>query len=244
MWELDYEESWVLKNWSFWTVVLEKTLESPLNCKEIQSVHSTGDQYWIFIGRTDAEAETPIIWPPDAKNWLVGKDSDAGRDWGQEEKGMTEDEIVGWHHWLDGHESEQVPGVDDGQGSLVCCNPWCQKEWDTTEQLKWHVYMGFPGGSDGKESASNLRDLGSILGLGRSPGGEQGSPLQYSCLENPVGQRSLAGYSPWGHKESDTTEWLRADDTYTYMEAKDNTSTRRACSWKLPILPRRTGCWF
>ena len=244
MWELDYKESWVLKNWSFWTVVLEKTLESPLNCKEIQSVHSTGDQYWIFIGRTDAEAETPIIWPPDAKNWLVGKDPDAGRDWGQEEKGTTEDEIVGWHHWLDGHESEQVPGVDDGQGSLVCCSPWCRKEWDTTERLKWHVYMGFPGGSDGKESASNLGDLGSILGLGRSPGGEQGSPLQHSCLENPLGQRSLAGYSPWDHKESDITEWLSADDTYTYMEAKDSTSTRQAWSWKLPILPRRTGCWF
>ena len=101
MWELDYKGSWVLKNWCFWTVVLEKTLESPLNCKEIQPVHPKGDQSWVFIGRTDAEAETPILWPPHAKSWLIGKDSDAGRDWGQEEKGTTENEMVGWHHRLD-----------------------------------------------------------------------------------------------------------------------------------------------
>ena len=100
MWELYYKESWVLKNWCFWTVVLEKTLESPLDCKEIQPVHPRGDQSWVFIGRTDIEAETPILWLPDAKNWLIGKDSDAGKDWGQEEKGMTEDEMVGWHHDL------------------------------------------------------------------------------------------------------------------------------------------------
>ena len=98
MWELDYKESWAQKNWCFWTVVLEKTLESPLNCKEIQPVHLKGDQSWVFIGRTDVEAETQILWPPDAKSWLIWKDSDAGRDWGQEEKGMTEDEMVGWHH--------------------------------------------------------------------------------------------------------------------------------------------------
>ena len=106
MWELDYKESWVLKNWCFWTVVLEKTLESPLDCKEIQPVHLKGDQSWIFIGRTDAEAETPILWPPDAKNWLIGKDCDAGKYWRQEEKGTTEDEMVGWHHQLNGHEFE------------------------------------------------------------------------------------------------------------------------------------------
>ena len=106
MWELDYEESWVPKNWCFWTVVLEKTLKSPLNCKEIQPVHSEGDESWVFIGRTDAEAETPILWPPHAKSWLIGKDTDAGRDWGQEEKGTTEDEMAGWHHRLDGHEFE------------------------------------------------------------------------------------------------------------------------------------------
>ena len=105
-WELDYKERWVPKNWCFWTVVLEKSLESPLDCKEIQPVHSKGDQSWLFIGRTDAEAETPILWPPHAKSWLSGKDPDAGRDWGQEDKGATEDEMAGWHHWLDGCESE------------------------------------------------------------------------------------------------------------------------------------------
>ena len=102
MWQLEYKESWALNNWCFWTVVLEKTSESPLDCKEIQPVHPKGDQSWVFIGRTDAEAETPILWPPDAKSWLIGKDPDAGKDWGQE-KGMTEDEMVGWHHQLNGH---------------------------------------------------------------------------------------------------------------------------------------------
>ena len=106
MWEWDREESWVPKNWCFWTVVLEKTLESPLDCKEIQPVHPKGDQSWVFIGRTDVEAETPILWSPHAKSWLFGKDPDAGRDWGQEEKGMTEDEMAGWHHRLDGREFE------------------------------------------------------------------------------------------------------------------------------------------
>ena len=111
MWELDHKESWMPKNWYFWTSVLDKTLEIPLDCKEIQPVHPKGDQSWVFIGRTDAEAETPILWPPDVKNWLIGKDPDDGKDWRQEEKGMTEDEVVGWHHWLDGLEFEQAPGV-------------------------------------------------------------------------------------------------------------------------------------
>ena len=106
MWELDYKESWAPNNWCFWTVVLEKTLESPLDCKEIQPVHPKGDQSWVFIGRTDAEVETPVLWPPDAKGWLIGKDPDAGEDWRQEEKGTTEDEMVGWHHQLNGHEFE------------------------------------------------------------------------------------------------------------------------------------------
>ena len=105
MWELDCEESWAPKNWCFWTVVLEKTLESPLDCRDIQPVHPKGDQSWVFIGKTDAEAETPVLWPPHAR-WFTGKDPDAGRDWGQEEKGMTEDEIAGWHHRRDGHEFE------------------------------------------------------------------------------------------------------------------------------------------
>ena len=137
MWELDCKESWAPKNWCFWTVVLEKTLESPLDCKEIQLVHPRGNQSWIFIGRTDAEAETPILWSPDAKRWLTGKDPDAGKDWRREEKGMTEDEMVGWHHCFYGHESEQAPEVGDGQGSLACCSPWGLKESDPTEQMSW-----------------------------------------------------------------------------------------------------------
>ena len=118
MWELDRKESWVPKTWCFWTVVFEKTLESPLDCKKIQPVHPKGNQSWIFTGRTDVEAETPILWPPDVKNWLIGKDPDAGGNWRQEGKGTTEDEMVGWHHRLDGYESEQAVGVDDGQGSF------------------------------------------------------------------------------------------------------------------------------
>ena len=124
-------------NWCFWTVVLEKTLEIPLHCKEIQPVHSNGDQPWNFFGRTDAQAETPVLWPPHVKSWLIGKDSVAGRDWGQEEKGTTEDEMAGWHHWLDGRESEWTPGVGDGQGGLACCDSWGRKESDTTERLNW-----------------------------------------------------------------------------------------------------------
>ena len=135
--ELGYKESWALKNWCFGTVVLEKTLESPLDCKEIQPVNSKGNQTWIFTGRTDAEAETPILWSPDAKNWVIGKDPGTGKDWRQEEKGTTEDEMVGWHHRLDGHEFEQALGFGDGQGSLACCSPWDSKESDMTEQLNW-----------------------------------------------------------------------------------------------------------
>ena len=137
MWELDYEEGWAPNNWCFWTVVLKKTLESPLDCKEIQSVHPNGNQSWIFVGMTDAEAETPVLWPPPVKSWLIGKDSDSGRNWGQEEKGITEDEMAGWHHWLDGHESEWTLGVDDGQGGLACRDSGGRKESDTTEQLNW-----------------------------------------------------------------------------------------------------------
>ena len=137
MWELDHKEGWAPKNLCFWTVLLEKTLESSLDCMVIQPVNPKGNQPWIFIGRTDAEAETPIFWPPNAKSWLIGKDPDAGKEWRQEEKGTTEDEMVGWHHWLSGHGFGWTPGVDDGQGSLACCSPWCHKEWDMTEQLNW-----------------------------------------------------------------------------------------------------------
>ena len=128
-----YKESWTLKNWCFWTVVLEKTLESPLDCKEIQPVNPKGSQSWIFIGRTDAEA--PKFWEPDGKSWLIRKDPDAGKDWRQEEKGMTEEEIVGWHHQLNGHEFEQALGDGDGQGSVACCSPWGHKKLGTIEQL-------------------------------------------------------------------------------------------------------------
>ena len=138
MWELDYKESWVLKNWCFWTVMLEKTLVSPLDCK-IQPVDPKGNQFWIFIQRTDAEPETPIVWPPNWKNGVIWKDPDAGKDWRQGEKGTTEDEMVGWRHWLDGHEFEQALGVGDGQGSLACCSPWGRKELNTTEWLNWNM---------------------------------------------------------------------------------------------------------
>ena len=136
MWELDYKESWVLKNWCFWIVVLEKTLESPLDCKEIHTANPKGNQSWIFTGRTDAEAEIQILCTPDVKNSLIEKDPDAGKDW-RWEKGTTDDEMVGWHHRLYGREFEHAPGVGDGQGGLACCSPWGHKESDTTEQLNW-----------------------------------------------------------------------------------------------------------
>ena len=135
-WELDHKESWAPKNWCFWTVVLEKILEFPLGCKEIKSVHPKGNQSWIFTGRTDAEAETPIFWPTDVKNCLTGKDPDAGKDWRQEEKGTTKDEMVGWHHRLYGCVFEQAPGVGDGQGKLACCSSCgCKVRHDWVTEL-------------------------------------------------------------------------------------------------------------
>ena len=148
MWELDYKKGWMPKNWCFWIVVLEKTLESPLDCKEIQPVHPNGKQSWIFIGRTDAEAETLILWPPDVKNWLTWKDPDAGKDWRLEEKGMTEDEMKEWPHWLDGHEFEQALGAGDGQVAWCATVHGLQRvrhDWVTelnqTPQspLLWHI---------------------------------------------------------------------------------------------------------
>ena len=135
-------ESWTIKKAEHWRIdAFElwcwKTLESPLNCKEIQPVYPKGDQSWVFIGRTDVEADAPIFWPPDAKSWLIGKDPDAGKDWGQEEKGMTENEMVGWHHWLNGHGFGWSWGIGDGQVGLVCCSSWGRKELDTTERLNW-----------------------------------------------------------------------------------------------------------
>ena len=137
MCELDHKKSWVPKNGCFGTVVLEKTLESPLDCKEIKSVNPKGNQFWIFIRRTDAEAETPILWPPDVKNWLIGKDPDAGKDWKQEEKGTTEDELVEWHHQLNGHEFEQAPGVGDGQASLMLLVGLQSAGHDWATELSW-----------------------------------------------------------------------------------------------------------
>ena len=132
MWELDHKESWAPKDGCFWTVVLEKTLENPLDSKEIKSVNPKGNQPWIFIGRADAETEALILWPPDVKSQLIGKDPDAGKDWGQEEKGMTEDEMVECHHWLNGHEFEQTLRGGEGQGSLVSCSPWGHKDSGST----------------------------------------------------------------------------------------------------------------
>ena len=137
MWDLNHQESWAPKNWCFQTVMLEKTLESPLDCKEIQPVNPKENQSWIIIVRTDGEAETPTLWPPDSKSSLIRKDPDAEKDWRQEEKGTSEDEMFRWHHRLDGHEFEQPPGVGDGLGSLVCCSPWGGKESDQTEWLNW-----------------------------------------------------------------------------------------------------------
>ena len=166
--------------------MLEKTFESPLDCKEIQPVHSKGDRSWVFFGRNDAKGETPVLWPPHAKSWLIGKDSDAGRNWGQEEKGTIEDEIAGWHHRLDGHEFEWTPGVGDGQGDLACCNSWGHKESDMTERLNWTEvnYAGLPCQLNGKESACNVEEPGSIPELARPLGEGNGNPLQCSCLEN------------------------------------------------------------
>ena len=193
-----------LKNWCFWTVVLQKTLESFLDCKEIKPVTPKGNQCRIFIGRTDIEAETPILWPPDMKSWLIGKDPDAGKDWRQEEKGTTEDEMGGWHRQLNGHEFEQASGVGDGQGSLVYSSPWGCKELDTTEWLNWtRTNKRFPWWLRWKESVCNAGDPGLIPGLERSTGRGYGTHSSILAREFH-GLRSLMGYCPWGCKESDT----------------------------------------
>ena len=149
MWKLDDKESWAPKNWCFRIVVLEKTLESLLDSKEIKPVNPKGNKLWMFIGRTDAEAEAPILWPPDVKSQFTGKDPDAEKDWRQEGKWVTEDEMVGWHHQLNRYEFEQTSGDVEGQGSLVCCSPWGHKESDTTEWLNNNIAfyvcsLGFP----------------------------------------------------------------------------------------------------
>ena len=144
MWELDLKEGWVLNNWCFQTVILEKTLESPLGCQEIKSVHPKGEQSWIFIGRTDADSEIPILWPPDAESHLTGKDTDAGEDWRQEDKGTIEDEMVGCHYRFNGHECEQTLRHCEGQGRLVCCSPLCFRvSYDLVTEQQF-IFLGFP----------------------------------------------------------------------------------------------------
>ena len=169
-WELDYKESWALKNWCFWTVVLEKTLESPLESK-IKPVNPKGNQPWLFIGRTDPEAEAPVLWPPDAKSWLIRKDLDARKNWRQEEKGVTEDEMVGWHYWFNGHEFEQTPWDSDGQRSLACCGSWGHKESDINQWLnnknEWNVchfimLMSLPKGNRPVRRGRNSSVISSI----------------------------------------------------------------------------------
>ena len=183
---------------SFWTVVLEKTPESPLDCKEIQPVNPKGNQSRIFIARTDAEAETLILWPPDVKNWLMWKDPDAGKDWGQEEKGTTEGEMVGWHHRLNGHGFGWTPGVGDGQGGLVCCSSWGRKESAMTEWLNWT-----DAGKDWRWEEKGMTEDEMIVCHHQLNGHEF---EQASGVGD--GQESLVCCSPWGRKESDTTEWL------------------------------------
>ena len=168
---------------------------------------------WDFFGRNDAKAETPVLWPPHAKSWLTGKDSDAGRNWGQEEKGTTEDEMAGWHHWLDGHESEWTPGVRDGQGCLACCDSWGHKESDTTEQLIWSDLniIGLPWWLSSKESACDTGDMGLTPGSGRYLGGGHGNLLQCSCLENPIDRGAwwpiVQAKHDWAQHEPKLTDW-------------------------------------
>ena len=145
MWQLDHKEGWVVKNWCFWTVVLEKTLENALDWKEIKPVNPKGNQSCIFIARTNAEAEALILWPPHTNSWLIRKDPGAGEDWRQEEKGTTKDEMFGWHHWLNGHEFEQALGDGEGQGSLVSCSPWGCKDSDKTEWLNSSEPLDYQG---------------------------------------------------------------------------------------------------
>ena len=187
MWELDCEESRMPKNRCFWTVVLEKTLESPLDCKEIQPVHPKGDQSWVFIGRTDAEAEAPVLWPPHVKCWLIGKDPDAGRDW-QEEKGTIEDEMAGWHHWLDGHGFGWTPGVCDGQGgwrvaihgvtkSLTRLSDWTELNWSSckcdflpyTEVALMEEWVGCRDMLRARINAYTFHNDSVRIGLGQRP---------------------------------------------------------------------------
>ena len=201
MWELDYKECWAPTNWCFWTVVLEKTLESPLDGKENKPVNSKGNQPWIFIGRTDAEAETPILWPPSTESRPIRKYPDAGKDW-RLEKGMTEDEMFGWHHRLYGHEFEQALGDGEGQGSLECCSPWGCKESDTTKGLttKQAHCNASTGGASSKEPACQYRRHKRCWfdpWAWELPWRRKWQLTPVCMLGESHGQRSLVGYSPW-----------------------------------------------
>ena len=201
MWELDHKEGWARKNWCFWAVVLEKTLESPLDCKEIKPVNPRGNQSWIFTGRTEAVA--PILWPPDAKSLTLWK-----RPWCWERlRAREEGNDRGWDGWIDhrinGHEFEQILGDGEGQESLVCCSPWGHKELDTTEQLN------YPGGSEVKASACSFLRPGFNPWVEKIPWRRKQQPTPVFLPWESHGWRSLVGYSPWGHKELDTTERLQ-----------------------------------
>ena len=201
--------NWVLKNWCLWTVVLEKTLESPLDCKEIKPVYPKGNKSRIFIGRTDAEAETPILWPPVAKSWLIWKDPDAGKDSWQEEKGMTEDEMVGW-----------TPGVGDGQGGLACCSSWGRKESDTTEWLNWT-----DAGKDWKQEEKGTTEE-EMVGWHH----QLNRPEFERALGVDDGQGRWACCSPWGRKESDTTKWLNWTELRSLLpDMPENAKGYREC---------------
>ena len=213
--ELDYKEGWAPKNWSFWIVVLEKTLESPLDCKEMKPVNPKGNQSWIFIGRTDAKAEAPVFLLPDAKNWIIGKDPNAGKDWRQEEKGTTEDEMVGWHHQLDWHDFEQSLVVGDGQGSLAWCSPWGSKESDNqTTGLNW---TSIP-------NSQNIYFL--YIGEGN------GTPLQYSSLENPMDRGACSAAI---HGVAKSWTWL-SDFTFTFHfhALKEMATHSSVVAWRFP----------
>ena len=193
-----------------WIVVLEKTLESPLDCKEIPPVHSKGDQPWMFFGRNDAKAKTPVLWPSHMKSWVIGKDPGAGRDWGQEEKGMTENEMAGWHHWLGGCAFEWTLGGGDGQGVLACCDSWGCKESDTTEWLNENHYKGlckhfiFPVVGVHCSTLNWVHLFYSSILFWR----RVWQPTPVFLPGESHGQRNLEGYCPWGHTESGTIERL------------------------------------
>ena len=217
--ELDHKESWAPKNWCFWTVVLEKTLESPLDCKDIKPVHPKGNQSWIFTGTTDAEAATPILWPPDVKNWLIGKDPDAGEDQRQEEKGTTEGEMARWHHGLDGCESEWTPGVGDGQGGLECCDSWGLKESDTTERLQWTELNWTARISN----QSIIKEISPQYSFGTTDA-EAATPIIWP----PDAKKWLTGKDPdpgkdWKQEEKGTTEdwdgWMASLTLWTWVWA-------------------------